>query len=815
MPARHNLPEELSSLVGREAELAEIRRLLDSTRLLTLTGAGGVGKTRLALRVARDVVAEYEDGAWLVELAGLASPAAVPGAAAAALGVREEPGRPVAETFADALRSRCALLVLDNCEHLAAACAWLVVHLLRGAASLRVLATSREPLGVPGECAWRVPSLAMPEPDEVAPRRLLSSSAARLFFERARAARGELDITERNAPLIARICRQLDGIPLALELAAARTRALSVEQIAERLDDRFRLLGEGFRTAPPRHQTLWAAIDWSYGLLVEPERRLLGCIAAFAGGWTLEAAERVCGSEAPAPDEIARGDVLDLLARLVDRSLVNTEAREGGTRYALLETVRQYALERLRAAGREQVLRNAHLTYFADLARNAEPALVGPDQAIWLDRLDAELDNVRAALAWSAAGADQLDAGLGLASALLRFWIARGHTGEGRRWLGELLAAADRAGAPPPEPVRARALYTAGYLAFYHGDPAAARPLVERALALRRKLGDRTGEGVALVVLGIVVANERDAAGAIQFADEAVALLRDAGDELQLAHALIGRAIVARLLGDTDRAIELLDDCVPKVRRLGDEWRLTQALGNLGLALHHRGDRQRARPLFEESLAIRRSLGDAWGVASSLVDLGELASEAGEADLARAWYAEGLATLRELGYRSGMARVLESFGALLAAQGAEEPALRLAGAAEALRAVAGALSSPPEHARAANWAEAARRRLGMRRAAAAWAAGRESPDETVDEALRVARAAKAPAGRDTLSPREREVVALVAQGLTNREIADRLVISPGTARIHVEHILGKLGLRSRVELAAWAIERGVARSSAT
>jgi non-specific serine/threonine protein kinase len=392
----NNLPLELSSFVGRERELAEVERSLENTRLLTLTGSGGCGKTRLALAVAAELVGGLEDGVWLVELAPLADPSLVPQAVASTLGVREQPGRLLTETLSDYLRSKKMLLVLDNCEHLIEACATLVEALLRSCPELCVLATSREALGITGEVAWPVPSLSLPDVRRLPNIESLPQyESARLFVERAVAVKPAFALTEQNAASVAQICYRLDGIPLALELAAARTKVLSVEQIADRLDDCFGLLADGGRTALPRQRTLHATMDWSHELLSEEERALFRRLSVFAGGFTLEAAESVCAGE-----ELERNEVLQLLSHLVDKSLVTAREVSGEARHHLLETVRQYGWEKLSESGETGLVRERHAEYYLALAEEAEPELKAERQVAWLERFERDHDNLRAAMAW-------------------------------------------------------------------------------------------------------------------------------------------------------------------------------------------------------------------------------------------------------------------------------------------------------------------------------------------------------------------------------------------------------------------------------
>ena len=459
----NNLPAQLTSFIGRQREMAEVRRLLGETRLMTLTGAGGAGKTRLALEAAAGLRPDFTDGIWWVELASLYDPALVPQAVGAALGLRDQASRPMLDQLGDHLRARRLLLVLDNCEHLIAACAITANTLLRVAPTLRILVTSREPLEIAGEITYRVPSLETPDPAHLPPFASLARfEAVRLFADRAAAVLPGFVLTEANGSAVAEICCGLDGIPLAIELAAARMRTLSVEELRVRLRDRFRVLTGGSRVALPRHRTLRATIDWSYGLLSEPERVLLRRLAVFTGGWTLEAAEAVCSG-----DGVPEGEVLDLLAHLVDKSLVILEWPSDVGRYRLLETVRQYGLELLEERGETLIWRQRHASFFLAVAEEAEPKLFGPEQDAWFARLEAEHGNLRAALEWLAQQDEALQ-GLRLAGALWRFWEVRGHLAEARTWLSEMLR---RAGPNADAAARAKALMGAGGSAYYLPRP--------------------------------------------------------------------------------------------------------------------------------------------------------------------------------------------------------------------------------------------------------------------------------------------------------------------------------------------------------
>ena len=425
----NNLPRQLTSFIGREKEIAEVKRLFSTAYLVTLTGSGGAGKTRLALQVVADMVEGYPDGVWLAALAPIADPALVPKTVATAVGVPEQPGRDMTDTLLDALRPKALLLVLDNCEHLLAACRDLAAALLRTCPHLRILATSREGLGMPGETLWRVPSLSVPEDirHPLPPEELVLYDAVRLFVDRAVAITPSFAVTYETAPAVARVCQRLDGIPLAIELAAARVKVLAVEQIAARLDDRFRLLTGGSQLVLPRHQTLRGAIDWSYNLLLESERVLLRRLSVFAGGWTLEAAESVC-----AGGSVEAAAILDLLTSLVDKSLVLAETKRGEARYRLLETVRQYGNDRLQEAAELTDLQRWHFDWYLGLAERAEPELGGPHEDVWGERLEEEHANLRSALEWGMTQDVNGEPVLRLAGALGYFWNRRAHVSEGR-----------------------------------------------------------------------------------------------------------------------------------------------------------------------------------------------------------------------------------------------------------------------------------------------------------------------------------------------------------------------------------------------
>jgi non-specific serine/threonine protein kinase len=680
-PPPHNLPLQLTSFVGRERELAAVRRLLAGARLLTLTGAGGAGKTRLALEAAAGVAGAYAAGTWLVALAPVGDPALVGPAIAGALGVREAGARPLRDALADHLRERCLLLVLDNFEHLLAA-APLVPDLLAACPGLTVLATSRAPLRVSGEQEYPVPPLALPDAAETAPASLTENEAVRLFVERARAVRPDFVVTDQNARAVAEVCRRLDGLPLALELAAARVRVLGVEELLARLEDRFRLLTGGSRTALERHQTLQAAVDWSYDLLTDQERALFARLAVFAGGWTLEAAEAVGAGEG-----VETSEVLDLLTRLVDQSLVQAEAQPDGTvRYRLLETLRAYARDTLAAGGLEARVRDRHAGYYAALAERAAPELRGPDSAAWHDRVERELDNVRGALGWAAAGGP-VAAGLRLATALHWYWFMRRPL-EGRAWLDRILALPG-----PSEPacpaaavglaLRARALGGAALLALGEGDLEVAQAQGGEALALARQAGDRPATATALGGLGGIARARGEDTVARSLWEESLALSGELGDRLGMAISLRHLARIAARGRDDALAEAHYQRALALHREAGDHSGTAGVLGELGNLARGRADFAGAREAYEASLAHFREAGDPQGCALSLGRLAGLAAARGEHAAARAAYAASLRGFHAVGRRWAVALTLVGLAAVAGAEGRWARALRLAAAATA------------------------------------------------------------------------------------------------------------------------------------
>jgi non-specific serine/threonine protein kinase len=683
---RTNLSESLTSFVGREQELAEIKQGLPTTRLTTLTGIGGLGKTRLAQQVAAEMLDAYRDGVWFVDLAPLGDPALVPSALAQVLQVKEPAGQPLIAALCNHLRTRETLLILDNCEQVLDGCARMTEALLRDTAHVTVMATSREALHLAGECAFPLSPLPLPDARADA-KSIARSDAVQLFIERARQHRPRFDLEAQPARVVAEICVRLDGIPLALELAAARVAVLPVEQILRLLTERFRLLTSGDRDLP-RHQTLRAMLDWSYDLLDDTERKLFARLSAFAGGWTLEAASQVCSGQ-----PITKDDLVYVLIALIEQSLVIAE--EDGDRYRMLETVRQYARDRLLESGEEKQWRDRHLVYFLALTEEAQPKLNGPEQRNWLERLDRELDNLRWALTW-ATGADAVS-GMRLASACQRFWQIRGYVREGLGWLAAMLSAAT--GSPTTEQ-RAKALGTAATLARATSDFAKARTLYEEALSLWRELGARRGVAGALGNLGMVSYDQGDFAAAMARHEESLAIWRELDDRQGIARTLLALGNVVYSQGDEPAAASLYEQSLAIERELGDQRAIAIVLNNLGMvAEYYRGDYPAARRLHEEALAIRRELGDRWGIANSLLNLGTTAFEQRDYASARALLMESLAIQRELVDRLGIIGSLEALASLAFATGGPEAGARLCGHAARLREEIGAPFPPWERLR--------------------------------------------------------------------------------------------------------------------
>ena len=812
-----SLPIQLSSFVGRESEIAEIVRLLTpgahggtrsalvvgahTTRLLTLTGPGGIGKTRLAIEAADELERQYADGVRFVYLAPIGDPAMVPAALAGALGLTETARLPVPDSVRAFLHDRRMLLLIDNFEHLIPAASF-IRDLLADAPGLAILVTSRESLRLPGEQEFPVSPLELPCMVPLPSLEALSKVAGvALFLQRARAVEPGFALTHENADAVAEICCRLDGIPLAIELAAARVKALSVQDIAARLDHSLHLLTVGSRSAPSRHQSLQAALDWGFALLSPLERTIFARLAVFRGGFSLAAAEVVCAdAEDGTADESAvlrRSDVLDLLANLVEKSLVVREFgddRGGRGRYRLLEVIRQFATDRLLESGVETVIRRCHLTHFLSLAEEAASELRGPRQVEWLDRLERDYDNLRAAGTWAQAEPGHDEEGMWLVAALMWFWRLRGHTGEARRWSDGALDNPNRSGSGGRSPARAGALACAAFMAWYQGDLESAQSSFEESAAIYRESGAEGRWSLALVLqgLGMVADVRHDRPAAHRLYAESLALRRELGDPWGLAQSLDDLGARQLAVGDFGAAHTSYVDALEIARQTGDRRLIATELSRLASLAVAQGDVSRAVTLYAEALPLDAELHDRWGASGHLSALAELAAGADqEAAVATAPVLWGL--------------VEGLFSAMGARRPSAERDLRMA---------------------------ATRSRLGEEAFEAAWSSGRGmafqqgvtyalAAAQTLAEPIIVSpvhaktftalQSAKESYGR--LTAREREVAALVAQGMSNHDIAVTLILSERTVDTHVGNILSKLGFSSRTQIATWAVEKGLGRTA--
>ncbi len=808
----NNLPLALSHFIGRERAIDDVKRALWTTRLLTLIGPGGCGKTRLALQVAGELLDAFQDGVWFIELAPISDAALISRTIMSALDLPEQTGRTLTDTLIERLRPRELLLVLDNCEHIIDGCAELVVTLLQNCPDLRVLATSRETLNITGEIAWTVPPLTMIDPHTTTNTAALQTSeAACLFLDRASAAQTDFTASDQIARAIAQICYRLDGMPLAIELAAARVRALAVDQIAARLDDRFSLLSMGDRTAPARHQTLRAMIDWSYGLLDRAEKTLFRRLAIFAGGWTLDAAEAVC-----ADDDFAAHNVLAVLSLLVDKSLVIADRSHSVARYHFLETIRQYALEKLVEAAEVNRLRDRHLSYFIDWAEAARPLLDTNDQLKCLERYEADHDNLRAALDWSQTAPRLTRDGLRLATACGRFWRLHSYFSEGRQRLTTALAPR---GAQDRTATRADALNYLAHLMYLQSDYPAMRPVAEEALSIWRQLGaaGRSGAAYTLYLLGELATEEGEYSRAPDLFAEALQLYRELEDVSGIGEIHMQLGWAAMRVGDYPAAVDHLEKFLTLARQTGDPTLLSFAFSGLGEAAVRQGQLERAASLLEQGLTLHRGRGDKWGTGTVLGTLGWVALRQRDFGRMREWLGESLVLRTETGDRGGQAWCLEKLAEAAHLQGRPEIAVEVFGAAAALRAPIGSVIDPADRSDYEHLIAELRSTLDEDVFAASWAKGEASSlNDAIGAALSEPDRPIKPevSGKDKargLTAREREVTALVAQGKANRDIAEALTVELKTVETHITHILNKLGFDNRVQIATWAVNHGLVR----
>ncbi|MDH6279016.1 ATP-binding protein [Prescottella agglutinans] len=756
-----NLPSELTSFVDRRHELGEARRLLAAGRLLTLTGIGGVGKTRLAMRVAADAERAFADGVWFVELADLSEPDLLADTVAGVFGVRGQSGRPALDLLTEYLEERQVLVVLDNCEHLLDAVAGLVTALLRNCADVRMFVTSREPIGMAGEVVLQVPPLIVPNVDGSSAPEPTASDAVTLFAERAAAVVPGFAVTDANRRAIAEICRRLDGLPLPIELAAARMRSLSADEIRRRLTDRFELLTGGSRLAPSRQQALRLCVDWSHDLCTPVEQLVWARLSVFVGGFDLGAAESLCA------DDLAAGDVLDVVSSLVDKSIVVCEIADRTVRYRMLETIAQYGRERLAAMGELSTLRRRHRDWFAGLVAHADRQWFGSGQPGWANRLNREQANIRAALEYCASEPGEAVVGVRMSAALHAFWLCRGRLAEGQHWIQNAIAGSE----DEPDPDRVKVLCAASQFAAMRGAFDVGDAFVEHAHRLADRLGDRHIRALVTDARGRMEMVRGVLDDAVDRFTDSLGTFRALGDVPGTILALQGLGIVHGMGGDQGLAVSCHEEVLAITESLGEYEHRARAMWLLGLEMWNRSDRTRAAELATTSLRLSRAVDDHFA-------------------------AEGC---------------IELLSWVCADDGRPERAATLSGAAETLSRAMGtppaAIPTTRGHHDAAR--RRARRELGDRAFDNAFGRGFEMGfADAVDYALDERSDTEAePAPTETpLTRRERQVAALVARGLTNREIASELVIAQRTAEGHVENVLTKLGFGSRAQIAAWVAE---------
>jgi predicted ATPase/class 3 adenylate cyclase len=741
----NNLPLQFTSFIGREHESAEIKRLLDGTRLLMLLGMGGLGKTRLSLQVGADVLDKYPDGVWFVDLAPIKDPSLVPNAAAQVLGVREEPGKAITQTLCEHVKQHNLLFILDNCEHLVGACAILANALLQAAPNVRILATSREALHIRGEQTYPVLPLAAPDRNAGVDA-LLRSEAVQLFVERAQLQKPNFALTEHDAPAVAEICARLDGIPLALELAAARMRSLSVGEINTRLHDRFKLLTGGSRAALERQQTLRALVSWSYDLLHEREQMLLDRLSVFAGGFDLQAAEVVCSAE-----PLVQDDVIDLLSSLVEKSLVMVDEGDGISRYGLLETIREFAREHLtkrydmlgpirdfaqkRLVDRDDVAATAsrHCNYYLDLAKKARQELLGPDQGEWTGRLETELDNLRAAIALALAGGVDPVIAVKFEVALMRFRILRGYSTEARNNVRDALGLP---GMQEPNAARAHALYVGGVLATNQGDLVEATKMLLECLEIRRGLAAPRETAAALSTLSTLHLSSGEVAKAREYEEEAIGIFRGLGDQVGEAIGLQNLGEIAVRQDNNEQAAQLFHQCLEIARSTGHQELESECERRLGDLAVDAGDLEAAHARFARSLQVCRDAEDRRGEAITLWRLGKTDMAGGDFEVAGARLAGALRALHAFEMNAEVLDCLEDYALCMQYEGRVEDAVLVCAAASAVRESLALPRSARAESERQVVIDAARAALGGSVFGSAWSTGHRWPlAKAIDHAL--------------------------------------------------------------------------------
>ena len=772
-----NLPILLSTFIGRSKEINKVKQLILGNRLVTLTGAGGSGKTRLSLEIGHQLAEQYNNNVWFIELAALTDPSHIPQKIVSVLELPEQQEIPCLDLVVKYLSRGRALLIMDNCEHLVLESAEVSAHLLKKCPDLRILATSRERLGITGEVTLLVPPLSLPKQhpwrDPASPQHALDlytkSESVQLFTARAVANSPEFELTPSNGPWVAEICRRLDGLPLAIELAAAQVRSLTVREIARRLDNRFILLTGGSRTAHPRQQTLEATLDWSYDLLSVNEQIVLNCLSVFVGGATIDAAEFVCAAE-----DIDTGQVFKALSNLVNKSLVVVDKLEPGeTRYRLLETIREYAHKKLTQSKEWAATRNRHLEFYLRLAEEAEPKIRGPEEIIWFERLDLEHDSLREALRW-ALEAKNAEAGLRLASSLGFFWFVRGHLREGIDWLEKVL--------------------------------------------VYRKGASKSSIAHALMYLGGLLNNRkgRDLIQTSQILEESLKLYQELEDKTWIAFVLNLLGINATAQGKYAEAINYLDRSLAIRRELGDPWFIAHTLQNYAFIFLNQGEYERAKNYTEETLIWFQRAEYQRGIVRTMMDLAKIAQISGDSEQAEASLIGSLSQLFQFGDLWSAAYALEGLASIAVERDELKHAAKLFGAAKALREAVGMplQEFEFEHKIYEGDVETLRESLTEREFTRTWMEGQTMTVEQIVEFVSIRSKKTSSCQKEKerfagLTEREQEAAVLIAQGLSNREIAESMTVTLKTVEAHVTRILRKLNFDSRVQVATWVVENDI------
>jgi len=807
------LPNPLSKFIGRESELKKIKELLSDHRLVTLTGTGGSGKTRLSIKVAQNLRGDFKDEIWFIPFAPRSESSLVPQIVSSQIGIREAGQGDTIKDIINYLISKHSLLIFDNCEHLIEACAKLADRILQGCPNISILTTSREQLGIPGEMVWTVPFMPVPDPQPwrnptsggKALDTYRESDAIQLFLNRASLVSANFELTLENGAWIAEICRNLDGLPLGIELAAAHVNTLSIQQISERLDDRFNLLTKGSRTGPTRHQSLAAALDWSYELLSKPERRLLRNISVFSGGAALEAIEYVCRG-----NEEDKGSFLEDISSLVDKSLVVTNQISNRMRYSLLETIRQYASEKLKDTDDFIQIKNRHSEYFLRWAEQCNPLLDNDDQPVWLSQFEENHDNLRKAIYWSIEK-NYTTKALRLAAACGKFWRFHGYTKEGRMHLSNVLALEKE---KTNNLQRVNALLEAAHLAYMQSDYIFVEELAKEASDICSQLGENGKHKLAesFDILGETASETGNYDAMFVYLQKSLEIYRELNDSKGIGDILMQIGWASMRAGDLQKAIKHLRECQPVFQKLGNQRYLGFSYSGLGEAAIRLGEYEQAKSHLENGLNLAHQIEDRWLEAAVLGSLGWLALNQNNPSKTRTIIRESLALRRDLGDQGGIAWCLEKLSNAMFVEKRYEKAAEIFAAAAALRSPLNSViddADLPEYSRLIADLQS---KLGNEAFDSAWAKGGSRPiEEIIELALTDSKETRKSekAKYDGLTKREREVARQIALGKSNREIAKEMSVTLKTVETYVTRILKKLGLNSRVQIATWAMEKGL------